>query len=200
MTERIPAFLRRIPGGEATEAVVVSGLTLSEVASAQNAWLTFLRGAIQDAFNLPEHKHWDWMRKARYARYRSEYRLYGIECDGQMQGLMLVSVSKRCRLPIQADEPLVYVDYLSTAPWNLRNLTATPRFAGVGRTLLFSAIMQSRTLGFEGRVGLHSLPQAEVFYTQTCGMTDTGDDAAEYGLRYFEMTTAQADEFTRKGQ
>ena len=53
----------------------------------------------------------------------------------------------------------------------------------------------SRQSGFAGRVGLHSLPQAEPFYRDVCGMTDLGEDPNEYDLRYFEMTEAQAARF-----
>ena len=54
---------------------------------------------------------------------------------------------------------------------------------------------------FHGRIGLHSLPQANDFYANTCGMTDLGADR-DYngGLRYFEMTPEQAQAFIAKGE
>ena len=54
--------------------------------------------------------------------------------------------------------------------------------------------------GSDARVGLHSLPQADGFYTNTCGMTDLGTDPEHEGLRYFEMTPEQARAFVRKGR
>ena len=53
---------------------------------------------------------------------------------------------------------------------------------------------------FQGRVGLHSLPQANGFYANTCGMTDLGPDPHHRELRYFEMTPVQAQEFIAKGK
>ena len=59
--------------------------------------------------------------------------------------------------------------------------------------------MLSENLEFHGRIGLHSLPQANGFYANTCGMTDLGTDPDYGGLRYFEMTPEQARAFVAKG-
>src|SRR4029079_12680175 len=67
----------------------------------------------------------------------------------------------------------------------------TPRFLGVGTALLSEAIHLSREDGHEGRIGLHSLPQAEGFYAQ-CGMTRVGFDPDYYDLPYYEFTSQQA--------
>src|SRR5690606_27231869 len=89
--------------------------------------------------------------------------------------------------------PLVYVDYLEIAPWNLRlpDIGQARRYRGVGGVLLREAILQSLDEGFHGRVGLHSLPQSERFYTD-CGMTGMARDAAKQNLLYFEMTREAA--------
>ena len=60
--------------------------------------------------------------------------------------------------------------------------------------------MLSENMEFSGRIGLHSLPQANSFYANTCGMTDLGADPAYEGLCYFEMTSEQAHAFTAKGK
>jgi hypothetical protein len=44
---------------------------------------------------------------------------------------------------------------------------------------------------------LHSLPQADGWYANDCGMTDLGCDATAHNLRYFEMTAEQASEFLK---
>ena len=62
-----------------------------------------------------------------------------------------------------------------------------------------AAIELSKELGFKGRIGLHSLPQANGFYANICGMTDLGADAKYNDLRYFEMMSEQADAFIEKG-
>ena len=58
----------------------------------------------------------------------------------------------------------------------------------------------SEELEFQGRIGLHSLPQANGFYANACGMTDLGADADHQGLRYFEMTPEQARAFVAEGE
>jgi hypothetical protein len=121
------------------------------------------------------------------------YQFLGIECEGEMQGLMLVATAGHDgRLNAQVGKPLVYVDYIVTAPWNDPGYVANPRFGLVGKVLIGAAIQVSRELGFRGRLGLHSLPKAEPFYRERCGMTDLGIDAEVEGLRYFEMSSTQA--------
>jgi hypothetical protein len=76
-------------------------------------------------------------------------------------------------------------------------VVAEPRFSGVGTVLMAAAIQFSIDEEFSGRVGLHSLPQADDWYRK-CGMTDLGPDAGEkQNLRYFEMTPEQAKEFLK---
>jgi hypothetical protein len=65
--------------------------------------------------------------------------------------------------------------------------------------MIRAAIALSEELEFKGRIGLHSLPQANSFYANTCGMSDLGMDADYQNLRYFEMTPEQAEAFIAKG-
>ena len=211
-SRRSPVFLRRGATGELVTAALVEGVTEAEVAAAEAAWRPFLRDALArrreaggggESAVPPEHAHWDWARKARRAAGLLAYQLLGVECEGRMQGLMLAATAGRaCRLPSQAGKPLVYVDYLAAAPWNLRDLAAPgqpPRFGAVGRVLVAAAITLSIENEFAGRVGLHALPQAEDFYSRVCGMSDAGIDARVEGLRYFEMTPEQAAAFLGGG-
>jgi hypothetical protein len=200
LTERLPILIRDARRKENVPAVLVDAVTLPEIEEAQEAWFTFLKSALQDATELPEHKHWDWVYKAKDKLAKRYYRIMGVVCEGQMQGLMLISFWKTARLPEQEGLPLVYVHYLATAPWNLRSLVQEPRYAGIGRLLIASAVAKSISLGCEGRLGLHSLSQAETFYETTCGMTPGELDPLEEGLLYFEMTSAQAQKFLGKRQ
>jgi hypothetical protein len=59
--------------------------------------------------------------------------------------------------------------------------------------MLGAAVELSRTLGLDGRCGLHSLPQSEGFYRQI-GMRDFGLDTAK-PLRYFEFDAPGAQRF-----
>ena len=108
-------------------------------------------------------------------------------------------VSKRCRLPEQKGRHLVYVDFVENAPWNRPELRNPPLYRGVGTILIRAAIELSKSEEFKGRIGLHSLPQANAFYANTIGMTDLGQDRDYQGLRYFEMTAEHAEAFIKKG-
>lgn len=88
----------------------------------------------------------------------------------------------------------MYLDYLEVAPWNRPEFGAAPRLRGVGSALITAAVALSDEEGFKGRLGLHSLPQADAFYRKI-GMTDLGQDPAYQNLRYFEMTVEQARAF-----
>lgn len=45
---------------------------------------------------------------------------------------------------------------------------------------------------FEGRIGLHSLPQTENYYVKKIGMTDLGIDTAYQNRKHYEMTPKQS--------
>jgi hypothetical protein len=151
------------------------------------------------AGQFPQHWHWNWADKAANLQFLA-YRCLGTECQGQMQGLMMVKTAGcAARLPPDVGQPLVYVDYLEVAPWNLRALTDTPRFGGIGVRLIEAAVRLSRDEGFHGRVGLHSLPQAEAFYRDTCRMVCLGADASYEDLPYYELTREKAAAFLSGG-
>ena len=148
-----------------------------------------------------QHGHWDWRDKmATYAQQLS-YQSFAIECAGMAQGLMIVNTTKRCHISSQANKHLVYVEYLEAAPWNRSTNPSGPTHKGIGTVLMAAAIQLSMDEGNHGRIGLHSLPQADTYYSR-CGMTDLGPDAITYPkfpLRYFEMTEAQAAGFLNRG-
>lgn len=154
----------------------------------------------------PESLHWDWSRKVTSFHETlggalSAYRLFGIDVDDEWQGLLLAGcASHRSRMVIPPKE-IIYIDYFETAPWNwpIPLLAQEPRYRGIGRQLFAQAIRWSRQLGFKGRVGLHSLPQAEPFYRDHCRMTDLGPDQTYRNLRYFEMTETQSEVYLTRG-
>ncbi len=140
--------------------------------------------------------HWDWIGKAKVAAGRFEQETFAVEC-GETQGFMLVDHSGFGRLDAQKGRDLIYVELLSTAPWNRYRTVASPRYKGVGRVLIATAISLSIESEFEGRLGLHSLPQSESWYRDVVGFTDLGFDASKR-MRYFEMTHDQAMTFLEK--
>jgi hypothetical protein len=137
-----------------------------------------------------ESSHWDWRNKA--SRPPLWYTLVTIECDGQTQGIVAVeNLLRPARL--KQDAWVLYVDYLEVAPWNKRvpndrNKPATrePRYRAVGKALIGEAIRMSIGTTAGGRVGLHGLEQAELFYVNGCGMNRVGPDPHYYDLVYFE--------------
>ena len=55
-----------------------------------------------------------------------------------------------------------------------------------------AVIALSEDLRSHGRIGLHSLLQANGYYANTCGMTDLGPDPADESLRYFDTRLERA--------
>ena len=142
----------------------------------------------------PQSWHWDWAQKTARVRGLLAFRGFSVVAQGETQGLAQVDLTKSGREPSQVGKPLVYLDYLEVAPWNRPELGAAPRLRGVGSALITAAVALSVDEGFKGRLGLHSLPQADTFYRKI-GMIDLGQDAAYQNLRYFEMTVEQARAF-----
>src|SRR5207248_1305767 len=80
------------------------------------------------AVPLIEHDHWEWGEKVKESAHLLSCPTLAIECAGQTQGLMLVKTDGHFgRLLAELDQPLVYIVYLATAPWNLRALVEKPR-------------------------------------------------------------------------
>lgn len=142
-----------------------------------------------------EHAHWDWRNKA--ARQPGSYCLVTVECDGRLQGAMVVENLLRRSL-LTPSAWLLYLDYVEIAPWNMRvpldrikPVAREALFSRVGRLLLGEAIRMSFGATAGGRVGLHSLQQSEDFYAH-CGMTRIGPDPNYYDLVYFEYADGVA--------
>lgn len=143
-----------------------------------------------------EDAHWDWRRLAEIRANPLSFGMYAIECADKTQGLMLVEKGgKFSRHPEHERADLIYIDRLSSAPWNRPSVVEEPRYKGVGQILLAAAVNLSFDEELDGRIGLHSLPSAETFYRDTIGMTDLGADMHYKGLQYFELSNAQAAKF-----
>jgi hypothetical protein len=140
-----------------------------------------------------QDSHWEWARKVEQRRDGLAWASFAVEAEDVTQGLMFVRMDAFAREPSQRNKPIVDIDLLATAPWNRFRLVAEPQFKGIGRLLLAAAVSLSVHEEFHGRISLHALPQAESWYRNVCGMTDLGIDGT--GMRYFEMTEAQAKAF-----
>jgi hypothetical protein len=203
VTESVIVPLKRGASGEIVDAQLTERVDIAFASRADSTWQAFL-GATKATAAAggavvveAEHEHWQWERKVKATVHLLPYPTFGLECDGDVQGLMLLATDGQfCRLPESRGSPLVQVLFVAAAPWNVRPIVSQPRFCGVGTLLLRVAIETSVDVGFKGRIGLHSLQQAEPWY-ERIGMTGLGPDSKKSGLKYYEMTAPQAAEFLR---
>lgn len=196
--------------GEFVEAELFDEVTVDHFIEAQREWRPVVtEAALQLAkagaqpILVPRHFHWDWTRKEADLRMLA-ISFYGLRSGGNLQGLMkLITVGYGGRLAEQAGKPVVYVDYLESAPWNIKPLMnalgKSPLLGGIGTRLLEAAVQKSIEEGFKGRLALHSLPTSEQFYLKACGMTAVGRDPAKQNLLWLEFTAEQADRFITRG-
>lgn len=168
---------------------------------AEDSWVTYIAAARAAAASrgslLPRlpHEHWKWAEKVRITHRVLSCPTFGIECDGEMQGMMLVETDGHfARLSPGGAAPLVYVNLVATAPWNLSPISGQARFKGIGVTLIRAAVALSIELEFKGRIGLHSLPTSESWY-ERYGLVCCGPDATKQQMKYYELAPEQAREF-----
>ena len=195
-------FLLDVTSGTGIEAELRDAIEEAQLIDWQTQWQPALIRTLQELARQgvpmarwPQSWHWDWRAKTAQVTGLLAFQGFSIVCAGMTQGLMRIDLTKAARAPEQKGKPLVYVDYLEVAPWNRPDLGQAVRYKGVGTALMVAAIAFSEQEGFKGRIGLHSLPQAESFYRDRCGMIDLGPDAAYQNLKYFEMTPDQAKAF-----
>lgn len=199
--------LFNVARGETEPAELWDAIAEPQLADWEGEWVPELFKAVQrlkragvDRKQWPQSRHWNWRRKVEALQGMLAYPSFSVVCDGLTQGMMVVdTVKKRCRIDSQKGQHLVYVEFVETAPWNRGELFNPPRYRGIGSILIRAAVALSEDLEFHGRIGLHSLPQANGFYANTCAMTDLGTDPGYKDLRYFEMTPEQARAFVAKG-
>jgi len=140
---------------------------------------------------VPEHSHWNWKLKLERERFENSlYKCFAIVCN-EPRGLMMLKYGRKfiSRYVGQQGKPLVYLAYVESAPWNVKEYCDTVWYSGIGKEFYKAAVRFSHFLGFDGRVGLHSLPGTEGFYANSCQMTSLGRDPDCENLVYFESVT-----------
>lgn len=200
-THRVFLFDRHT--GQTVEAELVDVIDETHLRAVEAEWKPILFDRVRQLVDQgrprqdwPPTWHWDWREKLDRIKGLLAFDTFALQCQGQLQGLMQVNTAKHvCRIPQQAGKHLAYVDYVETAPWNRPDVTANPRYKGVGTVMIRAAIELSHDQNFRGRIGLHSVPRAEAFYAAV-GMTDLGIDGTYENLKYFEMTPEQAAAFS----
>lgn len=190
-------YLKKMATGQLVEASLLDEITDRHLKMWTKTWQPVMqkRGRGRELRDKPEDHHWDWKWKASEWRPLLGFHSFAITCEGELQGLMLACDFKSARTQSQFGKPIVYVEFLATAPWNRPEFQTPPRYRGVGTVMVAAAVELSWELGYRGRIGLHSLSDAEKFYRITCGMSELGKDAAHQDLMYYEMTDKQAENF-----
>jgi hypothetical protein len=189
-----PIQIVRRPDGASVDAVLHTELAPKVLVDIEKEWGPIRLEAARKLHRagrfkeIPQHFLWDWGAKSQKLQFLA-YRCIGIECAGQWQGLLMVKLTGQvARLDPDKGKDLVYIDYLESAPWNLRAMVDTPLYGGIGSVLMLTAVQLSYEEGFHGRIGLHALPQSEEFYRDDCEMHCCGPDASYEDLPYYEMT------------
>lgn len=186
-------------------------VTAEQIVRAESQWKPHRIAAIEkliskglmppEARRLIQHSHWDWAAKAKALRERTlDMRSFGIDVADEWQGLMIVELAAHvAELGEDRGKPLVYIEFLESAPWNLRDICESPRFGLIGMRLVEAVVKLSIAEGFHGRVGLHALPQAEPFYEKRCLMKHV-EGAVKHGMKYYEMSRENAVKFLGEGR
>jgi hypothetical protein len=204
---RVPVQIIDKSTDEPVEAQLFDTITVEHFVETQNEWRPLvLAAAVKLAAappvanaEFPAHFHWDWTKKEAQLTLLAVH-FYGIECVGKLQGIMkLETVGHVCRLPEQQGKPVVYIDYLEVAPWNVKAIMRAHgkpvRYSGVGTRLVEAAVRHSIEEGFKGRLALHSLSVSERFYVDVCKMSPVAHDAKKQNLLWCEFTPERAREF-----
>ncbi len=150
------------------------------VGVAKNSW------PIQHAYEHwleigPTQPSFNWPSIVAFRRDDPIILLYlGIEVQALLQ------LKQQCVVPCPLGErsPLTYVSFLEVAPWN-RGGAPLRKFRGLGQLMLRFACQRSRQMGWSGRLGLHALPGAELFYSRLGFSMPLCPN--EYHETYFEL-------------
>lgn len=198
-------FLFDVASQEAIEATLIEGIEDKHIAFYNTKWVSFHLNVCKKLAEKdiprnewPQSAHWDWEIKITKTKDLLAYSSYCIEYGNSVEGMMQTVESKHsCRLKEQKGKPLIYINFLETAPWNQMSVIHSPKLRGVGQVMLRAAIQSSIDAELKGRIGLHSLPQAEEFYIK-CDMADLGKDSNYHDLVYFEMNEEVAQQFIQE--
>lgn len=121
---------------------------------------------------------------------------FKVVCDelNIIQGAALFKTGEK-----RNDTPIpLYISYISSAPWNLRNIEATQhdlrKVEGAATALIESAIYESIKTGTQGAVALEAVPLAVEFY-EKMGFKRGRWFPSENGLISMELSIEEAQRF-----
>jgi GNAT superfamily N-acetyltransferase len=134
--------------------------------------------------------HWQWRKVVGKCRNQPVWEAIAIQSTGgDLEGAAIYRVDAKSQL--EQGFGAVYVDRLAAAPRNRPWLVASPKYQGIGTTLLLAVIRHSYLLGLGGRVWLTSLPKEQTrdFYRKR-GFQMIFED--EDGMIDFELPATSA--------
>ncbi|MGH2638122.1 MAG: hypothetical protein ACRDF4_02380 [Rhabdochlamydiaceae bacterium] len=190
------------------QAELHQGISELSLKQFESAWIPAMR-ELQPKIALQygnttygaQHQHWDWRKFQKEFSGLLAYTSYSITVNGVGEAFMWLAdapIGRRAKLPGQVGKDLVYVEYLSAAPWNLLIPNVQiPRYKGTGAVLMKAAVTKSMQLGYKGRVGLSALPQSTEFHARF--LTRVGPDAHNSRLEYFESSEHAAKRMVEEG-
>lgn len=204
------AYIIDAADGTDVEVDVEDDLSVDTLLDVEDQWAparTEMRNKLRLANiprpDWPQSLHWDWGRKSLQLtlhRGSAESRIMAIRRQAAWEAAMVTLCGAHSALlPPHSGQPLVYVDYLEVAPWNwtVDTIGQIRKYKAVGPILVLLAKEQSYAKGWDGKVGLHALPQATDFY-QSQGFVFVKNDPDKQNLPYFELSAAEA--IKRKGR
>lgn len=194
LIQEIPLYLN---GKTLIHAELHKGFSMSFIECWKNKWAPSLDAYLKSGKQRPEHAHWNWVRKATVAVLNNKDDLFfWIKANGDTQGLMILDESSSCHADDNG-EGNIYVQFLEVAPWNYYKDASVGYYQGVGSILFMTAVNYSASCGFDGRIGLESLPQSGPFY-RAKGMIQVAKNSSNSPLKYFELTTQAAQEALKR--
>jgi hypothetical protein len=127
-------------------------------------WWKF-RGPFHVPCEPQEDAHWKWVTHVRRLRKNPETKCAAARTpDGRYQGAIIYRRDGVSLL--ESNTNAVYAEFVATAPSNRPRYAADQLYSGVGKGLVYLAILESYLWGFGGRVSLYSLPSSVWFYTK----------------------------------
>ena len=135
---------------------------------------------------LKNNNYWDKdLDFSKYLQENPHLKFYALECNLVTQGI--ICLHPNCPSRLESGKKLVYVNILTVAPWNRVDIQSSQQYKGIGTNLITFAVIFSMNLGFEGRIGLHSVKQAVGFYKKLY-FIDLGHDINENNFQYLELS------------
>jgi len=135
---------------------------------------------------------WPWADHIERAE-REEGRLCIALARGARLEALASLVIEEANSRLEEGATIIYVEYVGVAPDHLPPPLGRRAVKGLGGILVAQAVRLSKEIGFQGRVGLHSKPEVEGFYSRL-GFTSVALEKTPDGKwLYFETTVEQAE-------